>query len=442
MTWFRVGGAGIPASLKNNMNSVLNKKFGTSGQNYPPNGWPDDVNLLGPLPIKNASGAIASFSDGADDVPISEGLFSWTPKQTGSGTPSPTNVRPLSGYSGMTIYQTGKNLINDTSFTSGLPATSIGSDIDSITASTRYAYVGAHGGEIMTISSRSDDADYFNSILIYGYKNGKLTYYSNTSPGTDKTVDFTSCDYVRLAIGARTVSYIVPLDLTNYGYLLLQVGSAASSYEQYKSKTPIVDDFGRTIYGGSRNTDGTLTQKYQVATFDGSENGWTEYTNGNGYLIAISGMERGTWFNDPGALCDILPKQPDNSNLGVRIGVNNNGLYVVQANTLDGVSDIATFKTWLSSHNLHVSYPLATPNEYQVDPISISSYLGFNNIYSDQETSECSIDYRADIDLALAALQGSRSLSASLMRSASPEEVSEPEDNQNTEETEGESDER
>ena len=69
MAWYRAGGGGIPSSLKTGMNNVLNKKFGTS-TTYPPSDWPSDVNLLGPLPIKTASGAIASFADGADDVPI------------------------------------------------------------------------------------------------------------------------------------------------------------------------------------------------------------------------------------------------------------------------------------------------------------------------------------------------------------------------------------
>lgn len=79
------GGGGIPAALKNGMNSVLNKKFGTSGVVYDPDTWPDDVNLLGALEIKNANGAIASFDDGADDVPISDGLFNFSPVQNLNG---------------------------------------------------------------------------------------------------------------------------------------------------------------------------------------------------------------------------------------------------------------------------------------------------------------------------------------------------------------------
>lgn len=72
MTWFRVGGggSGIPAALKNRMNAVLNKKFG-SAVDYPPNDWPDDVNLLGLLEVKTEAGTDGEITiyDSALDVP-------------------------------------------------------------------------------------------------------------------------------------------------------------------------------------------------------------------------------------------------------------------------------------------------------------------------------------------------------------------------------------
>ena len=108
MTWFRCGG--IPVTLKNAMNAVLNKKFGTSSQNYPPNGWPDDVNLMGPLPVKTASGAIASFDDGADGVPVKSCSVSFLPSG-GGGTPQ--NPISIQGVSSLTI--TNKDdLVNPT----------------------------------------------------------------------------------------------------------------------------------------------------------------------------------------------------------------------------------------------------------------------------------------------------------------------------------------
>jgi len=42
--------------------------------------------------------AIASFSDGADDVPVSELIVDITAVQAGSGDPSPDNVREISGF--------------------------------------------------------------------------------------------------------------------------------------------------------------------------------------------------------------------------------------------------------------------------------------------------------------------------------------------------------
>ena len=264
MTMFRVGPAGIPGSLKTDMNTVLNKKFGTTAQDYPPADWPADVNLLGPLPIIISTKApIVSFADGADDVPVESGTFYVVPSQAGTGTPSPSNPRAISGYTGMTITKAGKNLIDDTSFISGLPSTSIGASINTITASTRYAYVNLpKGGVTLTISSRSDDTDLFNNILIYGYKDGFLYQYTNASPGTNKTVDFSACDYIRLAIGARTASYQVPLDLTGYGYLQIETGSTATAYSAFTSETLAVSwsDVAGTIYGGNLNiTTGVLT---------------------------------------------------------------------------------------------------------------------------------------------------------------------------------------
>ena len=66
-----------------------------------------DVNILiqAAMPttetIENES--IASFSDGADNVPVSELIVNITATQAGSGAPSPSNPRAISGHSSCTI---------------------------------------------------------------------------------------------------------------------------------------------------------------------------------------------------------------------------------------------------------------------------------------------------------------------------------------------------
>ena len=94
----------MPADIETDMNAVLNKKMGTT-TTYAPDTWADTVNLMGKLPEKTATGAIASFNDGADDVPIVSGVFDIVAQQSGSGDPSPSNPRPITGFTGMTIHR-------------------------------------------------------------------------------------------------------------------------------------------------------------------------------------------------------------------------------------------------------------------------------------------------------------------------------------------------
>lgn len=120
MAWYRAGGGGIPSAIKTDMNAVLNKKFGTS-TTYDPAGWPDNVNLLGPLPEKTASGSVASITDGADGVPIKSWLVTLPAslsgysaingtKNTGTGTPETQYTVSL----GRTIYGGSVDVVNGT----------------------------------------------------------------------------------------------------------------------------------------------------------------------------------------------------------------------------------------------------------------------------------------------------------------------------------------
>ena len=63
---------------------------------------PEDVYAA--YPTDTASGSVASFSDGADDVPVKSLAVNIEPVQSGSGDPAPDNVRPITGHSGVTVW--------------------------------------------------------------------------------------------------------------------------------------------------------------------------------------------------------------------------------------------------------------------------------------------------------------------------------------------------
>jgi hypothetical protein len=409
MTWFRVGGAGIPASLKNNMNSVLNKKFGTSGQNYPPKGWPDDVNLLGPLPEKTVAGGIAHTDDAADTVPVKSVICSIVPKQAGTGTPSPSNPRAISGAQGMTLTQLRKN-ISSTSAYPNNPHTFWGTNytefVSVLNALPAGTYTASYKFKIVEAPSTGDVqyANFYIRALINGnYQN--LTPYSiitKTGVQTDDIIEANVTFTIEDAqVGNIAYSYIYCDRANDHSaqtgrgkYALidvqLEVGSSASSFEAYSEVADVSDSWSSigTIYGGERDlTEGTLKKTHE-------------------YISSYNGEA----INEP---------------------------------WISSIDEYVPGTT--PSTGAQVVYPLTTPVNYSnLSTYDFETLYAVNNFYSDIEVGQTQLTYRQDIALALAALQGSRSLSASLMRSTGPEEVSKPEENiQNTEEEqEGENDAR
>lgn len=83
------------------------------------------------LPTDTASGSIASFSDGSDLVPAQALSVSLEPIQEGSGTPSPDNVRPISGRTEVeTVVSPTTSAGDGTTYTTALGQTVYGGTLD------------------------------------------------------------------------------------------------------------------------------------------------------------------------------------------------------------------------------------------------------------------------------------------------------------------------
>lgn len=61
-----------------------------------------------------ASGEIVTITDGGNDMPIKNIIVDIEPIQSGSGDPSSSNIRPLLGRTGCSIWRSSKNMIDDT----------------------------------------------------------------------------------------------------------------------------------------------------------------------------------------------------------------------------------------------------------------------------------------------------------------------------------------
>lgn len=196
-------GAGMPSGLQADMDSVLNKKFGTS-TTYPAAGWPDDVNLMGMLEEKTVSGAIATFADGADAVPL---------KSLVVNLPA-----SLTAYEEVNVVHCGKNLI-DIRFsqvnTSNILSNTFSLKAGTYTLSVNYSGTptwGVYLREGSTVSSPTISNVYNSNILTFTLAEDKA----------------------ELCISMYYVNGISISEVTN---IMLEVGSSQTTFEAYQEPT-------------------------------------------------------------------------------------------------------------------------------------------------------------------------------------------------------------
>lgn len=437
MTWFRVGGAGIPASLKNAMNAVLNKKFGTSGQNYPPNGWPDNVNLLGPLPENTVSGAVASFTDGADDVPIKSASFGIV---ASGGNGSPSSPVPIVGFNGMTVYHGKKNIFDITTY-----------------PITKKRYIRASDGyfAISTIDLRGATEDYIPCVSMRG-----KTWVINKPNNSSNTLGLAFYDENKAFLssvltwpsgtnGVFTVPedayyfrFTVDLDSADDTEIQIEAGTTATAFAPYYQPEPNAvtwqSEVG-TVYGGELYDDGALHVTHALVPF--SDCTWESVTSYQSNFNSTNGIVSLRFSKNAMAsagyaqkvstsLCNIFDNQSRSVwnnvdrmyEIGYTDGISFNVLYSdigLSEWTSNATNTLNAFRASSIYTNGYFALELTTPIEVTgLDEININTYLGDNSIWCDTGDSE--VTYRQDIALALAALQGSRGLMMSSLRSAEP----------------------
>ena len=267
MTWFRVGGggSGIPAALKNRMNAVLNKKFGTA-VDYPANGWPDDVNLLGLLEEKTVSGSVVSFDDGANDVPCKNVV----------ATIAPT----IDGVSIATATQTGRNIADVSAATKASEQRCsyvFENGGLTITATGNYARVGfaipCIQGATYTLSYKGSSDAQYKRVLLYPSELWSSSFYAQTLTDTETAYSTTftaQSDHIYIGFYLTTSGTTGTETIKD---IQIELGSTVHDYERYQTPTQYSAQLGRTIYGGQVDfvTGEGVDENGNDFTFDGQE---------------------------------------------------------------------------------------------------------------------------------------------------------------------------
>ena len=333
------------------------------------------------------------------------------PIQSGSGTPSPSNVRAISGHTQVQVGNVGKNLLE-----------TILSDIK--TANTNGTWSGnayTLNGVTFTVEINTDGN--VVRIKVNGVASQETTFNVGLTPATGTFVmngcpnggsvstysvyaknlyvhDYGTGANITTSGTRVTVAIVIRNGYTANNLIfkpMIRKATGSADFEPYNGYTTTIN-LGNTYYGGTLDAvSGVLTVTHGLATFNGDN---TVNRNYVGSSI--------TQF--------LLPQLPTDAKIGSTLSVSNELVYSNNTNipyifqiTRAGTStpkilftlpnSIATTieeaSAWLTSNPLQIAYELATPQTIQLTPTQLETLVGQNDVFAPLEGQTVeSVEYR------------------------------------------------
>lgn len=399
----------IKLSTAEDVGAVLKKKTG-SADGYKPKEWADTINLLGLLPIRTASGTIAHFEDGADDVPMKSVVANIVPIQSGTGTPSPSNPRPISGTDELTLTKTGANIYNPNS---------------EIVPHSTYGFFNlCPNNTELSIQLFDNDNTVSLSGISFGFSKGltengeqsevnagyNWIVRSGTDTGERTNIRVVTCDQFFFSPKTQET-----LDAINARYYInIVVGSTIpTTFEPYNAET-YTFDLGQEIMGGTADCVGGVGSITHIKKRLLHTDNWGTAQNAfyldNFFTDMTSAFA--TSKQNPKCKCNIYI---ENDVVNYSGNVNDRDDYSffnqlspyqerlwVKDSTFSTLSD---FLTYLENNEVYICIPLATPTDFTFEGQPMNSYLGTNNLYTDSG-EVLDVEYRADMNLLISELGG------------------------------------
>lgn len=354
-----------------------------------------------------ASGSIASFSDGANGVPVKDLIVNIEPVQSGSGDPSPENVRPITGWTGVKVARCGKNLIpfpyrSSTKTQSGITFTveeDGGISVEgTATATVNFTVLNANvpfpnGDFIVKLIGAWESTD--GGYLHYMVNEGE-SYFNDYTTSQKRLITVTGgcindCVF-RVTNGKTVKGKVYPV--------ILPASDTDISYEPYTGDTYDITfpSEAGTVYGGTLNvTTGELSIGWITFVVD-PEYFSSVADTGNNLRSNIYRLSTPSAFpegNAP-AICDRLPRVPKNYSADVTgfYFFGEATLYFKLPKSILSSEDLEGFKEFFVNNPTTICYPIAKPITYTLTSVEVATLLGANNIWAD--AGDVDVTYRAD----------------------------------------------
>ena len=351
--------------------------------------------------VITTSGSIASFK-----TPVKQPLKSlkvyFSPIQNGSGDPSPSNVRPITGRTGLEVTRCGKNLFDEE-----YP------DIITSTIKYRPLYV---GNNIVTLSTNTPKSQSDNGtalFLLAGNVNSGASTVNNGAANNSSVTQTAVDGYVTLGYFIRSNS----IDPREYN-TIISIGSTATTYEPYSGTTIPVNwsSEAGTVYKGYFDVvSGNLVVTHKMITLTGSEPNAIYNWDGYCYIVSdgasdnskvhVAACSHTNHLTSGGAYFESRPNgsYPQNEYNSVLCALTQ-GPNIRFRKRDTGFASLEDYQTYLQAQYnagtpVQIVYELATPLVYSIAPNTVQTLIGRNNIFSDGDTVEAVYDHADAMDM-------------------------------------------
>ena len=321
--------------------------------------------------------SIASITDGGDNIPAKSLKVLVSAVQSGNGTPSPSNIRSISGWSGAKVGACGSNIWNE-EWEQGVYNSS-GNKEANTNAIRAKNPIPVKSGE---------------SYVIVGLSGNRVCYY-------DKAGVFVSTATNQTVITIPNNVFFMTFSTgTSYGGsynndISINYPSTDTTYHAYKGTTHTIP-FGQTVYGGVLDVkSGELTITHGIVDM-GAEN-WTRVSvDSQYYVYYFVPSDKDSTFDFICSCFNAVAKTRQSLS-DLEIGTYNstnamNRLCV----RYDAITTEAAFKTAVTGQS--VIYKLATPTKLYLTPTQVKTLLGTCNIFADTGDIDTLIYFNSNAD--------------------------------------------
>ena len=323
-------------------------------------------------PPEHASGSVVTFTSAVAGNPVNPLIVNIEPTQSGSGDPSPENIRPITGWTGANVMRTGKNLFSGFVMGKNINANTGAEQTNANTALSDYIRV--------TIRTEANDSYFLSGLggetcLVAAY-NAQKQFLGRTGNNPAETYTLRKNSFTSgTPSGSGDVAFVrvqsYKYDGIETAHVQLESGSTATAYEPFGDTYSISFGSAGTVYGGTLDvTRGLLTVTHMIEKV--ADRTWSKLSSGSDTFYSAGSLKKIGWSN---VFCD---RHPITGTGIICTGSNSTyGVYFRQTpyNSVEEFFDAEKDTTYC--------YERRIPITYQLTPQEVRTLLGINNLWAD-----------------------------------------------------------